>query len=499
LIYYPLFDINIFMNNSIDKQTDLCALKRGNERLIDFVVFITALIFYSLSLHKGVAGIESPGDATKFQYIGFVLGVPHSPGYPLYVIINWLWSHIPMQISVATKINLLSAVFAAGTLTFFRRSLVYLGSARTVSLIAASALAFSRLFWMRATEAGPGAMSYFLISLIIFFIIRRHFKNQDSDLWWALVFTFIAAWHDPLCLWLSPITILYIILSPPVAWRKKAAWLACAAGLIIGISLYLFIYIRSHQGAQVLEYVRKNVSVNRVFLMSLNAQFWPNYFLASPKIIFSHRLPQLIFETYHQLTIAGVLLGAAGIIFLFVKKFRIAVFLMLVLSAAFLFKAHLHSLNIIGEYWLFFMLIAYLSGIGLQWTWNYKKVVGVLFSIIFACLILINTTTNNRDLLISKNKLDVETLLLICPTGSNFLTDDYYKWQEILRYYNFTNPFIKKRKIKLTDNLNLYDGTTNFFISDTVKKQLDNANVSYVPISSNETAVLYIIGKLKSN
>jgi hypothetical protein len=144
------------------------------------------------------------------------------------------------------------------------------------------------------------------------------------------------------------------------------------------------------------------------------------------------------------------------------------------------------------------MLTAYLSGVGLIWIWNYKKSAGVLLSIIYASLVLFNTVTQNNDLLLKKNKLDIETLLLICPPGSNLLADDYYTWQEILRYYNFTNPFIKKRKIKLQDKLSLYNGSTNFFIADSIRKQLDDANVSYVPIYSNKTAVLYIIER-KSN
>jgi len=466
--------------------------------LVDSAVFLVALLFYSFTLHQGVAGVESPGDTAKFQYIGFILGVPHSPGYPLYVIINWLWTHIPLPISIATKINLLSAFFAAGTLTLFRRTLVYIGTTKSLSFAATAALALSRLFWIRSIEASPGAMSYFFVALLLFFLVRWTINKKESDLWSSLIITFIAAGHTPLCLWLSPIIIIYIISVKPNVCKKSSTWLAGLIGLIIGFGIYSFVYIRSHQGAPVLEYVRHNVSLKRVFLMALNAQFWSNYFVATPKIIFIYRLPQLFFETCRQLTYAGVFLSAAGIFFLFMKKFRTAVFFTIVLFASFILKAHIYSLNIMGEYWLFFMLTAYLSGIGLMWIWNYKKSIGILLSVIYISLILFNSVTQNKDLLLEKNKIDIENLLLVCPTGSNLLADDYYTWQEVLRYYNFTNPFIKKREITLQNNLNLYDGSTNFFIADNIKKQLDEANVSYVPIYSNKTAVLYIIGR-KSN
>jgi len=97
--------------------------EKKNERFLDFMIFLAALAFFSLTLYKGVGGVESYGNSTKFQYIGVILGVPHSPGFPLYVLINYLWSHIPVAISIATKISLLSAVFAAMALVFFRRAL----------------------------------------------------------------------------------------------------------------------------------------------------------------------------------------------------------------------------------------------------------------------------------------------------------------------------------------------------------------------------------------
>ena len=230
------------MNKSIENQTNSSV----NERLIDLVVFIVSLLFYSITLQHGVTGIESPGDTAKFQYIGSILGVPHSPGYPLYVIINWFWSHIPLQISQATKINLLSAFFAAGTLTLFRHTLTYLKATRTVSLIATAGLALSRLFWMRSTEASPGAMSYFLVSLLLFFLIRWSVNKQKFDLWGSIIITFIAAWHTPLCLWLTPLAIIYIISVKPAAWKKSSTWLACIIGFLIVEQVVLDLECHAH-------------------------------------------------------------------------------------------------------------------------------------------------------------------------------------------------------------------------------------------------------------
>lgn len=464
-----------------------------NQRFVDVALFISFFAFFSLTLYNGVGGVESYGNSTKFQYIGTILGVPHSPGFPLYVILNFLWTYLPLPISVATKISLLSATFATAALVFFRRALFLLGTDTFPALVATIALGLSRIFWIRATESGTMAMSYFLVSAILFFFIKYSLKKDNKNLFISVILTFIAAFHAPICLWLLPLALLFLIFVRPSAWLKPIPWLAVSFGLIITAALCFFIFIRSHQHAPILEYVYPNTSFKRVFLTMLNAQFWPNYFFASPKIIFLQRLPQLVKESSGQLTIAVYFFSIAGVIYLLRKSITGALFFILIFFLSFLFKAHLYSSNLLGEFWLFFILTAFLCGLGLQLFHNYKKSIGSLLSLTFALLIFFNAFSLNKDILFRKSKNDYEALLLACTYNSNLLASDIYKWQEILRYYNFTNPYIKQRKIKLKDNVNFYNHSTNFFIEEAVKTQLDDARIPYFKIYSNETATLYII------
>ena len=56
-------------------------------------------------------GLGGGGDSAKFQYVGSVLGTPHPPGYPLYVLVSFCFAHIPVG-SLAWRINAMSAFFA---------------------------------------------------------------------------------------------------------------------------------------------------------------------------------------------------------------------------------------------------------------------------------------------------------------------------------------------------------------------------------------------------
>jgi tetratricopeptide (TPR) repeat protein len=86
------------------------------------VVFIVALATYSLTLAPGVALVDSG----ELIVAARTLGVPHPPGFPLYVLLAHIATLIPIG-SIAVRVNFASAVFAA------------LASA-TVTLVAAEAL-----------------------------------------------------------------------------------------------------------------------------------------------------------------------------------------------------------------------------------------------------------------------------------------------------------------------------------------------------------------------
>lgn len=58
-----------------------------------------------------------PADSGEFQLIVARWGLAHPPGYPLYTLIGGLWSHLFPWGDILWRINLLSALLAALTLT----------------------------------------------------------------------------------------------------------------------------------------------------------------------------------------------------------------------------------------------------------------------------------------------------------------------------------------------------------------------------------------------
>jgi len=107
------------------------------------------LVIYALSCSDAVQG----GDSGEFATIAALGGVPHPPGYPVFVILAQL-SNIFVPIgSAAYKAALASALVGAICLVFVHRSVVLLTSSTLAATTAAAGLGFSVRFWQYASVA----------------------------------------------------------------------------------------------------------------------------------------------------------------------------------------------------------------------------------------------------------------------------------------------------------------------------------------------------------
>jgi len=93
------------------------SIYQSSKRNISFVdilipvgIFESVLAVYLKTLTPSLSSL-SP-DGSELATIPAILGLAHSPGYPLYTWIGYLFSQIPVQ-DVAYRMNLLSAVSSA--------------------------------------------------------------------------------------------------------------------------------------------------------------------------------------------------------------------------------------------------------------------------------------------------------------------------------------------------------------------------------------------------
>jgi len=78
-------------------------------RLLALLVFLVPLVAYLRTMAPSV----SFWDSGEFISTCCILGIPHSPGTPLYVLVGRVFTMLPLPMSVAEKVNFLSVVFSS--------------------------------------------------------------------------------------------------------------------------------------------------------------------------------------------------------------------------------------------------------------------------------------------------------------------------------------------------------------------------------------------------
>ena len=138
------------------------------------------LLFLTMSLYIFTAcPTIYPGDSGEIVTAAYFLGIPHPPGYPLYMMLGKLFTFLPAG-SIAFRVNLLAAFFGAlgaGLLYVLLRVVGKKFFTENTLLAAVSSLcfAFSLAYWQQCTQAKGGiyTLNIFLllsaVSLLFFY------------------------------------------------------------------------------------------------------------------------------------------------------------------------------------------------------------------------------------------------------------------------------------------------------------------------------------------
>ncbi|MEW5994248.1 MAG: DUF2723 domain-containing protein, partial [Candidatus Zixiibacteriota bacterium] len=149
--------------------------------LVGLGVWLTTLIVYSLTK----APTLSFWDCGEFIAAGYILGIPHPPGTPLYILIGRIFSILPLSPDIAVRVNYLSVISSSFTALFgylaaarilrgwmgenrsiLTRVLVYAGSAA-----GAFFLAFGVTNWNNSVEAEVYGLAMAFMALIFYLTV----------------------------------------------------------------------------------------------------------------------------------------------------------------------------------------------------------------------------------------------------------------------------------------------------------------------------------------
>lgn len=139
---------------------------------------MASLLLYVRTAAPGVL----TGDAGEWQYMPYVLGIPHPTGFPLYVLLGKAWTLLPWA-SVARQMNLFSAVLGAATVSLFYVAIYMAIGRRLPALLAAGVFAVSPTFWGYNTIAAIYSLNTFILAGALIILFAWEKQRSDRLLW----------------------------------------------------------------------------------------------------------------------------------------------------------------------------------------------------------------------------------------------------------------------------------------------------------------------------
>ncbi len=165
-------------------------------------VFVVSLLVYLST----VAPTTSFWDCGEFIACSYILGVPHPPGAPLYILLGRVFTMIPEALikDVGLRVNIMSPLVSAFTamltyLIIVRLVLIWKEAPRTwmdklgvygAGVIGALAFAFSDSQWFNSVEAEVYAGSMFFTAIVIWLILKwmDYADTSQSDRYILIIF-----------------------------------------------------------------------------------------------------------------------------------------------------------------------------------------------------------------------------------------------------------------------------------------------------------------------
>jgi hypothetical protein len=122
------------------------------------------------------------GDSGELAAAVHVMGIPHPPGYPLYVLLGKLFSVLMPMGKPALRLNVFSAVCSSAAVALLCLTLCALGFDKWLAAGVALTFAFSASLWSQSGIARVYALGALVSSLTTFFYVTWQ-VNPDQTAW----------------------------------------------------------------------------------------------------------------------------------------------------------------------------------------------------------------------------------------------------------------------------------------------------------------------------
>ncbi len=197
---------------------------------------VGVLVVYLCTLAPSIV----EGDGSELTTAAHLAGVPHPTGYPLYMLLSHGFLRVCQWGSVALRMNLLSALCAAGAVGLVCLLAIRLTGSRPGGAVAALLFGYSSTFWSQAVIAEVYAFHMLMVAGVMLSALRWDNAGTRASFFCTALLYGAAFAHHLSSVLLAP-ALLFLLLTS----RHRAAvprLLAPAAALML-LPLLLYAYL----------------------------------------------------------------------------------------------------------------------------------------------------------------------------------------------------------------------------------------------------------------
>ena len=202
------------------------------------IAFVVPLVVLLASVRTSV-GFWDAGD---LQTVVWIAGIPYPTGFPGYVVIGWLWTHLLPFGSVAARINALSAVsVACGAATITALALLF-DALPLVAILGGWTFAFAHTVWFRATYADVHPLGFAVAFVAVALAVRWALRGEPRALFGGIVLAGVAVAIDN-----TTVLILLggVVVTLARRWPVRVVATGVAVAVAIVIAAYAYLPLRS--------------------------------------------------------------------------------------------------------------------------------------------------------------------------------------------------------------------------------------------------------------
>ena len=452
-----------------------------------FVTAFFVFIIYMFTLAPSVVQIDSGELAT----VQATLGIAHPTGYPLFTMLGYIFSLIPLPFTKIFQLNILAAIYCSAAVGVFTYTIKYcldnLSSFKTrksikkeqskkekkkskeqnstekaieipeyfkllTAVFGGLTLAFSRTFWFQGTSVEVYSLHLLLITLVLLFLLKAYVKSFENDkLSHWLVFSFFLSLgftnHLTTLMILPGTAYLYFSRYKfnTASFKKLALMILLFAAVLAAV--YSYLPLRASQNP-ILNWGNP-VDWERIYrhITGRQYQVWLFTSFDSAGKQFSHFWSILPFEFF-----VGVVLALIGLFVSIFKSRVLAWFILITFVFTLLYSINYDIHDIDSYFLLSFVMLAFFAAFGALKILEMKTLQKNLAIIILAVVIAIQLFFNFRDV----NQSNVHTYEDYTKAVMNTVPENSiifsYQWDYFISasyYYQFIENY--RRDITIID------------------------------------------------